>query len=131
MNDIRHLNIVLHNSEYHFSDTELRLQLDSLLDVDLRNHCKNCKIKEIIDKVGKATDTEKQIAEARLTCWISEVCKLAEECVHDTKCYLEAAEDVQRAAKRQALSHPSHNTNNNMSTKDHPSSSSSASTTSL
>lgn len=103
MNDIRHLNIVLHNSEYHFSDTELRLQLDSLLDVDLRNHCKNCKIKEIIDKVGKATDTEKQIAEAHLTCWISEVCKLAEERVHDTKCYLEAAEDVQRAAKRQDL----------------------------
>lgn len=41
VNDIQHLNIVLCNSEYHFSNTELRLQLDSLLDVDLRNRCKN------------------------------------------------------------------------------------------
>jgi hypothetical protein len=36
VNDIRHLNIILRGTNYHFSKDTLRFQLDSLLDVDLR-----------------------------------------------------------------------------------------------
>lgn len=52
VNNIHHLNLFLQNSEYQFSDTDLRCQLNSLLDVDLWNWCKNHKIKEIVSKVG-------------------------------------------------------------------------------
>jgi hypothetical protein len=73
VNDIHHLNIVLRNSEYHFSDTELHLQLDSLLDVDLCSCCKNWKIKELVDKIGDEGNSEEESVERHLACWISEV----------------------------------------------------------
>ena len=111
VNDIHHLNIVLRNSEYHFSDAKLCLQLDSLFDVDLCSHCKNWKIKELVDKIGDEGDSEEEIAEKHLACWISEVWKLAEEHAHDTKHYLGAAEDLQHALKCQALGYPSHSQN--------------------
>lgn len=109
VNDIRHLNIILHNTEYHFSESNLWLQLDSLLDADLQSCCKNRNMKEIVDKVMKGTP--EQTDKARLTCWITEVQKLAEECMNDTKCYLEVAEDLQCGPKRQALVNPTQNTN--------------------
>lgn len=105
MNDIQHLNIVLHNTKYYFSDVALHLQLDSLLDADLQNHCKNCNIKEVMNKIAK--ETPEKTDEAHLTCWIAEVHKLAEEQANDTKHYLEAAKDLQWMPKRQALVNPS------------------------
>jgi hypothetical protein len=66
VNNIWHLNIVLWNTNYYFSDKALRLQLDSLLDSDLWNHCKNCNIKDVIEKVSK--ETPEKMEEAWLTC---------------------------------------------------------------
>lgn len=109
VNDICHLNIVLRNTEYYFLDIALRLQLDSLLDADLWNRCKNRNMKEVVDKVTR--DTAGKTDEARLSCWIAEVRKLAEEHTNDTKQYLEAVEDLQRLPKRQALANPSRNAN--------------------
>lgn len=106
VNDIRHLNIILRGMDYHFSEDTLCFQLDSLLDVDLRMHCKNCKIKNLVD--AAANVASEKTGEARLSTWIAEVCKLAEECQHDTKHYLKASKDFQRAPKRQALANNSH-----------------------
>jgi len=39
-------------------------------------------------------NTGERTPEACLTCWITELCKLADKCAHNTKCYLEAAEDL-------------------------------------
>lgn len=63
----------------------------------------------MIDKITK--DTPEKTEEAQLTCWIAEVRKLAEEHMNDMKHYLEAAEDLQRMPKRQALANPSQNSN--------------------
>lgn len=56
-------------------------------------------------------DTTAKTDEAQLSCWIAEVRKLAEERANDMKRYLEAAEDLQRLPKRQALANPSWNVN--------------------
>jgi hypothetical protein len=101
VNDIRHLNIILHGTDYHFSEDALRFQLDSLLDIDLRTHSKNRKVKELVDAAINALG--ERTGEVRLAVWIAETCKLAEEHNHDTKRYLEASEDFQHAPKRQAL----------------------------
>jgi hypothetical protein len=106
VNDICHLNIILHDTDYHFSKDALRFQLDSLLDVDLRTRCKNRKIKELVD--AAVNTLGEKTGEARLAIWIAETRKLAEECNHDTKHYLEASKDFQHAPKRQALAVNSH-----------------------
>jgi hypothetical protein len=101
VNDICHMNIILHGTDYHFSDDSLRFQLDSLLDTDLHTHCKNRKIKDIVE--GAINVSGIKTPEAHLMMWIAKVCKLAEECSHNTRHYLEASEDFQCAPKRQAL----------------------------
>jgi hypothetical protein len=101
VNDICHLNIILRGTDYHFSEDTLHFQLDSLLDVDLCTRCKNRKVKELVDAAVNALG--EKTGEACLTMWIAETRKLAEEHNHDTKHYLEASEDFQRAPKRQAL----------------------------
>lgn len=116
VNDIHHLNIILCGTDYHFSEDTLCFQLNSLLDVNLRTHCKNCKIKDLIDAAINVTCEKTR--EARLSTWIAEVRKLAEECHHDTKCYLEASKDFQRAPKCQALANNSC-TLNTAPTKSH------------
>lgn len=55
VNNICHLNIVLRNTEYYFSDSALHLQLDSLLDADLWSCCKNRNVKDTIDRIAKQT----------------------------------------------------------------------------
>lgn len=47
----------------------------------------------MVNAVGEKT------AEAHLATWIAEVQKLAEECTHDMKCYLEASKDFQCVPK--------------------------------
>jgi hypothetical protein len=54
VNDIRHLNIILCGTDYHFSEDALHFQLDSLLDVDLRTRCKNRKVKEMVESAVNA-----------------------------------------------------------------------------
>jgi hypothetical protein len=117
LNELRHLNIILRGTDYHFTEDPLRLQLDSLIDTDLRTRAKNRKIKDVIDAATDAKGVK--TPEARLNAWISEMRKLAEERANDTKHYKEAAEnfhrstkreqtdDFGRAAKRPALSQPS------------------------
>jgi hypothetical protein len=109
VNDIHHLNIILHGTDYHFSEDALHFQLDSLLDVDLHTHCKNRKIKELVNSAVNSAG--EQTREARLAKWIMETWKLAEEHSHDTKCYLEASKDFQCAPKHQALASNSHGAN--------------------
>lgn len=75
------------------------------MDADLQSRCKNRNVKEVIEKVVKETPAKTE--EARLSCWIVEVQKLAEECANDTKRYQEAAKDLQCMPKRQALVNPS------------------------
>ena len=101
VNDICHLNIILCGMDYHFSEDTLHFQLDNLLDVDLRMHCKNHKIKDLVDAAANAAGEKTR--EARLSTWIAEVRKLADEHQHDTKHYLEASKDFQHAPKCQAL----------------------------
>lgn len=123
VNNICHLNIVLWNTKYYFSDVVLWLQLDSPLDSDLQSWCKNHNVKEVIKKVTKGTPEKTK--EAWLTCWIGEVWKLAEEHMNDTKRYLEAAEDLQCMPKCQALANHLHNSNTVGSYKAHGSTTSS------
>ena len=92
--------------DYHFSKDTLHFQLNSLLDVDLRTHCKNHKIKELVDAAADATSEKTR--KAHLSTWIAEVHKLAEECHHDTKHYLKVSKDFQQAPKCQALANDSH-----------------------
>lgn len=106
VNDIHHMNIILHGTEYHFSEDALCFQLDSLLDIDLCTHCKNHKIKDIVEKAVNMAGEKS--GKACLATWITEVCKLAEECTHNTKCYLEVSEDFQQAPKHQALGNNNH-----------------------
>jgi hypothetical protein len=49
VNELHHLNIILQGMDYHFNDDSFRLQLDSLIDTDLRSHSKNHRIKESVD----------------------------------------------------------------------------------
>jgi hypothetical protein len=117
VNDIRHTNIILWGTKYHFSEDALCFQLDSLLDVDLRTRCKNRKVKDLVE--GVVNGTGEKTAEAHLATWIAEVRKLAEERTHDTKRYLEVSEDFQRAPKRQALANNPHTVNTMPSTKSY------------
>lgn len=109
LNEICHINIVLWGTDYHFSDDALCLQLDSLLDGDLCTRCKNCKVKEAVENMTDSAGAKTE--EAWLTCWVSEVQKLAWECSHNTKHYCKAAEELQCTFKRQVLGDPSWNYN--------------------
>jgi len=98
VNEIRHLNIILWGTDYHFKDDPLHLQLDSLIDSDLRARVKNRWVKEIVEA---AVNTKgKKTAKAHLTIWISEMRKLTEEHFNNTKHYRKAAESFHRAGKR-------------------------------
>jgi hypothetical protein len=131
LNELRHLNIVLRGTDYHFNDDALHLQLDSLVDTDLRSRAKNCRIKESID--AAVNNKGEKTAEACLSMWVTEMCKLADEHASDTKRYKEAAEslhqgpkresveDGNRAAKHPALSGPSRVTNTSQNVvRTHP-----------
>lgn len=83
VNDICHSNIILRGTSYHFSDDPLCIQLETLLDADLCIRAKNCNIKDLIE--AATNNAGKKTAEAQLTCWITELRKLAEERAHDTK----------------------------------------------
>jgi hypothetical protein len=61
----------------------LHFQLDSLLDIDLCTCCKNCKIKDIME--GAVNASGMKASKAHLAMWITEIHKLAEECIYDTK----------------------------------------------
>jgi hypothetical protein len=101
INELRHLNIILRNTDYHFDDDSFRLQLDSLIDTDLRARSKNRGIKESIEA---AVDSKgMKTAEARLTTWVAEMRKLADERANDTKRYKEAAESFHRAVKCESV----------------------------
>jgi hypothetical protein len=100
VNELRHLNIILRGTDYHFNDDSFRLQLDSLIDADLRSRAKNRRIKESVD--AAVDNKNEKTAEARLTVWISEMRKIAEERSNDTKRYKEAAENFHRASKRES-----------------------------
>jgi hypothetical protein len=118
VNNIHHLNIILCGTNYHFSEDALCFQLDSLLNVDLHTHCKNRKVKELVESV--VNTAEEQTGEACLAKWISKIHKLAEEHSHDMKHYLEASKDFQHAGKCQALA-PNSCLTNTMSTKPYSS----------
>lgn len=94
VNNIHHSNIILRGTSYHFSDDALHLQLDTLLDLDLCIHCKNHNVKELIKSA--TNNAGEKTPEAHLTSWILELCKLTDEHAQNTKCYLVAAEDLQR-----------------------------------
>jgi hypothetical protein len=101
LNELCHLNIVLRGTDYHFNDDALRLQLDSLVDTDLRSHAKNCRIKESID--AAINNKGEKTVEAHLSTWVTEMCKLADECANDMKCYKEAAESLHRGPKQESV----------------------------
>lgn len=80
--------VILRGTAYHFSDDTLHLQLDTLLNADLCIHCKNCKIKELVELA--VNNAGEKTPEACLSCWVLELHKLTEECAHNMTWYFEA-----------------------------------------
>jgi hypothetical protein len=129
LNDVCHINFALRGSDHHFNDDTLRIQLESLLDTDLRTRAKNRNVKDLVE--AAVDDEGNKMPEARLACWKNELRKLADERAQDTKRYLEAAEELHRPQKRQALGQHSRafNTAPTSSTKSTTSSAASTSST--
>jgi hypothetical protein len=99
-------NIVLKGSKCHFDDDGLHLQLESLIDADLRNRCLNRGIHNIVENAIDPVSKE-ATASVRLKKWIDEVGKIADERTYDLKRFCEAAEEMARPVKRVALAEPS------------------------
>jgi hypothetical protein len=126
LNDVCHINFALRGSDRHFSDDALRIQLESLLDLDLRTRAKNRNVKDLVE--AAVDDENVKTPEARFMRWKNELHKLADERAQDTKRYLEAAEELQCPQKRQALSQHSRTYNTASSSKPNATSSLSSST---
>lgn len=96
--EVRALNIVLHGSDFHLSETTLRNQLEAALEANLCTYC-FCK------KINKITV---------LKDWVLTIKAVDEKLKDDRKCaYKIVSKENQRNAKRPALSNTSHANINN------------------